>query len=96
MLEERIKEWEKELIEKGLQEGIKRGIEEGLERGLEKGLEQGIEKGEAEVLLRQLERKFGEVPPEYRQRIAEADSDQLLAWAERILTAESVDDVFGR
>ncbi len=92
MLEERIKEWEKELIEKGLQEGIKRGIEE----GLEKGLEQGIEKGEAEVLLRQLERKFGEVRPEFRRRIAEAESDQLLAWAERILTAKNIDDVFSQ
>ncbi len=86
MLEERIKEWEKELIEKGLQEGIKQGIE--------KGRKQGIEEGEAEVLLWQLERKFGEVPPEYRQRLENANSDQLLMWAERILTAESLADVF--
>ncbi len=83
MLEERIKEWEKELIEKGIQEGIKKGIAEGLEQG------------EAEVLLRQLERKFGEISPEYRQRIDDADSQQLLAWAERILSAETMDDVFG-
>ncbi|HHK42116.1 MAG TPA: DUF4351 domain-containing protein, partial [Planctomycetaceae bacterium] len=102
MLEERIKEWEKELIEKGLQEGIKRGIEAGLEKGLKQGIEQGIEQGfergieqgEVEVLLRQLERKFGEILPEYRQRIDDADSPQLLAWAERILTAETIDDVF--
>ncbi len=75
MLEERIKEWEKELIEKGLKEGI--------------------EKGEAEVLLRQLERKFGAIPSQYCRRIDEADSAQILAWAERILAAESIDDVFG-
>ncbi len=82
MLEERIKEWEKELIEKGLQEGIKKGIEEGLEQG------------EAEVLIRSLERKFGEISPEYRQRIDDADSQQLLVWAERILSAETMDQVF--
>ena len=70
MLEERIKEWEKELIEKG------------------------IEQGEAEMLLRQLERKFGEIPPECRQRIDDADSQQLLLWAERILSAETMDQVF--
>ncbi len=61
---------------------------------MEKGLEQGTEKGEAEVLLRQLERKFGEVCPEYRQRVADTDLGQLVALAERILTAESIDDVF--
>ncbi len=83
MLEERIKEWEKELVEKGVQEGIKKGIAEGLEQG------------EAEVLIRLLDRKFGEIPPEYRQRIDDADSEQLLLWAERILTAESIGDVFG-
>ena len=79
MLEERIKEWEKELVEKGVKEGI----------------EKGIERGEAELLLRQLERKFGEVPPDYRERIDDADSAQLLVWGERILTAETIDDVFG-
>ncbi len=67
MLEERVKEWEKELIEKG----------------------------ETELLLRQLEWKFGEIPPKYRERIDDADSAQLLAWAKRILTAKTIDDVFG-
>ncbi len=88
MLEERIKEWEKELVEKGVQEGIERGVKEGIEKG--------IEKGEADMLLWQLERKFGEVPLEYRQRIDDADSTQLLLWGERILTAETIDDVFGQ
>ena len=83
MLEERIKEWEKELVEKGVQEGIKKGVKEGIERG------------EAEVLLRQLEWKFGEIPPKYRERLDDADSAQLLAWAKRILSAEHIDDVFG-
>ncbi len=87
MLEERIKEWEKELIEKGVQEGIKRGVKEGIEKG--------IEKGEADMLLRLLEQKFGEIPPGYRHRIDDADSAQLLAWAKRILTVETIDDVFG-
>ncbi|HHK41983.1 MAG TPA: DUF4351 domain-containing protein, partial [Planctomycetaceae bacterium] len=103
MLEERVKEWEKELVEKGVQEGIKEGIkkgikkgmEKGMEKGIEKGIEKGVEQGEAEVVLRLLKRKFADIPPEYRQRIDDADSTQLLAWAERILTAETIDDVFG-
>ena len=70
MLKEQIKEWEKELIEKG------------------------IEQGEAEIVVQLLEDKFGAISQAYRARIGEADSNQLLAWAKRVLTAEEIDDVF--
>jgi len=60
----------------------------------EEGIQEGIEKGEAGVVLRQLEQKFGPIPAEFRCRIGEADSHQLLTWAERILWAERIEDVF--
>jgi len=41
-----------------------------------------------------LERKFGILDPAARDRIARADADQLLAWAERVLTAQSLEDIF--
>ncbi len=37
--------------------------------------------------------KFKGVPPEARQRIANASTDELDRWAERILTATRFDDV---
>ncbi len=40
--------------------------------------EKRIGRREAEVLLRQLEWKFGEIPPNYRKRFDDADSTQLL------------------
>ena len=50
--------------------------------------------GEAAVLLRQLERRFGaEAVARCRDRIEAADADTLLVWSERILTAESVEDI---
>ncbi len=58
-------------------------------------IEQGIEKGKADFLLSLIQRKFGIVPDRLRQRIVAANSEQLLAWAERILIAERIDDVFG-
>ncbi len=79
MLKEQVKEWEKALIEKGIEQGV----------------EQGIEKGKADFLSSLIQRKFGIVPAPLRRRIDAANSEQLLAWAERVLSAERIDDVFG-
>ncbi len=56
--------------------------------------EEGLQAGEAAVLLRQLESKFGSLDAETQRRIAAADSEQLLVWAERVLTAEKIEDLF--
>lgn len=45
------------------------------------------------MLLRQMERKFGTVSVEIRQRINQADEERLLEWSERILTANSPEEV---
>ncbi len=55
--------------------------------------EAGRKEGEAVVLMRQFERKFGTVSEEIRQQINEADCEQLLIWADRILTADRIEDV---
>jgi hypothetical protein len=53
----------------------------------------GKQEGVAAVLLRQLERKFGPLDATMREHIAQADTDRLLAWSERVLTAERLEDV---
>ena len=69
--------------------------QEGIEQGLEQGLERGMREGEAALLLRQIERKFGQQAAQvYRERIEAAETDTLLRWSERILTAETADQVF--
>lgn len=77
MLLESIDRWDRELREKALQEG----------------LQEGLQKGEARVLLRQFRLKFGPLDPETEKRVRSADADRLLGWSERILTAESLQDV---
>lgn len=63
--------------------------------GIEKGLQQGMQQGEAAVLLRLLERKYGpESAAACRRRLEQADAETLLRWSERILTAETIDEVF--
>jgi Putative transposase, YhgA-like/Domain of unknown function (DUF4351) len=61
----------------------------------EKSLQEGTREGEARVLLRLLHLKFGSVGSSVEERVRAADSDQLLEWSERVLTAESIADVFG-
>jgi len=55
----------------------------------------GIKKGEMAMLLRLIERKFGEDAAEaYRDRIEQADAETLLTWSERILIADRVEAIF--
>jgi predicted transposase YdaD len=56
--------------------------------------EEGRQEGEARLVLRQLRLKFGPLNPETEERVRSADADRLLEWGERILTAESLQDVF--
>jgi len=78
------------LIEKGRQDGIQAGIK----AGIQTGILAGIQTGESKVLLRLLEHKFGIISLVHQKRIQEADSEQLLYWAERVLKAETLEGVF--
>lgn len=51
-------------------------------------------RGGAKILKRQVRRKFGALSDEIRARIEAASPEQLLDWADRILLAESLDEVF--
>jgi hypothetical protein len=50
--------------------------------------------GQASMLLRQLQRKFGFLPPSYRSKLENANPDSLNIWADRILFANSLQQVF--
>ena len=64
------------------------------EREAEKrGQKQGQKQGEATILLSQMEHKFGTVPNNLRNRIEQADTQTLLDWSKRILTAKTPEEV---
>lgn len=94
MLAERVKEWTREWKEEGFQQGREDGLKEGLKEGLQKGHQEGVQLGEATVLTHQIERKFGSLSEAERKRIHAADIETLLQWSERILTANTKEDVF--
>lgn len=56
---------------------------------------EGIEKGRTDLILRQLSKRFGPLPDEARQRIAEASIDELDAIGERLLTAQTLPEAIG-
>lgn len=73
---------------------IAKGFEKGIERGIEQGRLQALEparKGLAHLLAA----RFGNVPPELRERIGRGTASEIDAWIERAAVAERVDDVFG-
>jgi predicted transposase/invertase (TIGR01784 family) len=81
MLAERVIEWTEQWKQEGLQQGI------------QQGMQQGMQQGEARILLRLLARRFGELPEDKRRQIESADTETLLEWSERVLTANSLDEV---
>ncbi len=80
MLAERVEEWKKEWKREGLEEGRKEGRKE----------------GEANILLKLLELKFGELSLEDQKKVQSADSDTLLKWSGKILTADTLDEILTR
>jgi predicted transposase YdaD len=90
MLEQRVKEWTQPWWE----DGRRKGREEGREEGREVGRQEGRQLGEASVLVRQLERRFGPLSRQVRARVGTAGEEELLRWADRVLTAATLDEVF--
>lgn len=69
-------------------------IERHKAEGRAEGIEQGRVDGERAMLERQLRRRFGSVSPEVAVRVGEASAADLETWAERVLDADTPEDVF--
>ena len=73
---------------------IQRARDEGMQQGMQHGMQQGHVEGERAVLERQLRRRFGLLSPEIAERLSQASTDDLESWAENVLDAETLGDVF--
>ena len=62
---------------------------------LEFSRQEGRQEGEGAMLLRQLERRFGDPPTWAKDKIEKADLPALEEWSLRILDAQSLEDIFG-
>ncbi|WP_029461534.1 DUF4351 domain-containing protein, partial [Serpentinimonas barnesii] len=73
-----------------LETNIKRLIK----RAAAEAMAEGKLEGEAALLERQLARRFGPITPSTRARLDSATAMQLEAWADRILDARTLAEVF--
>jgi predicted transposase YdaD len=86
----------KTLIRQVFREDIMREsviYQEILQEGEQKGEERGILKGEQAVILRQLSRRIGEVPPELQSQIQSLSLYQLEALADELLDFSTFADL---
>lgn len=60
----------------------------------QQGRREGRQEGLATMLIGRVSLKFGSLDQAQRQRMQAADADTLLHWPTRILSAETLDDVF--
>ncbi|CAK0779014.1 transposase [uncultured Gammaproteobacteria bacterium] len=71
------------------------GFNLGIAKGRVEGKVEGKAEGKADTLLRQLSRRFKTLPAGVEERVRAAGMDQLNEWLDRILDAQTLDDVFG-
>ena len=65
------------------------------QQGLQQGAQKGRLQGEALLLQRMLTRRFAPLPEWVQTRLRSASSEELETWAERVLDATRLEDVFG-
>lgn len=81
-------------MQQGIQDGLQQGMKEGMDQGMKQGVEQGVKQGEAILLERLLKRCFGALDEQTLERLKNAAPESLEQWAENILDAVTLDDVF--
>lgn len=80
-------------VEETAMTGAERLRAEGRLEGKAEGKAEGRAEGQAQLLLRLLTLRFGELPPAAQTLVSEASLEQLAVYAERVLSAASLDDV---
>lgn len=63
------------------------------QEGIQEGIEEGLVRGRSELLVKQLSLKFGPLSEQLVQRVLGASAHEAERWAERVLTASSIDEV---
>jgi len=68
----------------------------GIAKGIAKGRVEGRVEGESRLLKRLLERRFGPLPEWASERLRGAKEEELEGWSEVVLTAPTLEAVFGK
>ena len=69
-------------------------IEQGWHKGLQEGRQEGLLDGRQQTLAELLTERFGPLDEAVTRRLASASLDELKHWSRRILSAQTLDEVF--
>jgi hypothetical protein len=69
-------------------------LSERIDELCEERKQEGLKQGETALLLRLIQKRFGELPHSLRERLERAPSEQLELWGERLLSATSLEALF--
>ena len=64
-------------VKQGWDEGRKEGLQAGIQEGKKEGIQTGIQVGKEELIVRQLNRRFGSVSAQVTERLNRLSSEQL-------------------
>jgi hypothetical protein len=59
------------------------------------GMQKGMQRGEILALQKLLTERFGIIPSNYLEKIANASSVQIDAWLDQLLDVHSLNELFG-
>ena len=93
-LEKVVIPYAEKLRQEGHKEGRKLGLEDGRKLGLEDGRKLGLEDGQRQILIHQLESRFGPLPAAILRRLEQATDEETKRWAVRVLDAASLEEIF--
>jgi flagellar biosynthesis/type III secretory pathway protein FliH len=88
--------WSERLRSEGMQKGILQGRQLGWQEGKLEGKIEGKQEGELAVLTRLLSRRFGALGAATIERLRRATPSELEHWADNILDAQTLEEVFGQ
>ncbi|MEM9188775.1 MAG: Rpn family recombination-promoting nuclease/putative transposase [Myxococcota bacterium] len=98
-VEQGIKKGVEQGIKKGVEQGIKKGVEQGIKKGVEQGIKKGVEQGKATALRQTLENqlsiRFGPLSEVAASRIESASLSDLQSYLDRVLHADTCEEVLG-
>ncbi|MFO0985207.1 MAG: Rpn family recombination-promoting nuclease/putative transposase [Planctomycetota bacterium] len=92
LLEAELGEWGRAIMGKAAEMLTKQARRE----ARAEGKVEGRAEERRELLLRLLQRRFGKLPKDALERVQAASPETLLAWADRVVTATRMDEVFVR
>ena len=76
-----------------LEIGEKKGLQQGVQQGLQQGLQQGVQQGEANLTIRLLKRRCGNLTAIQEQKVRSLSISQLESLGEALLDFQNMSDL---